>query len=201
MRIPSTLSQQRASTDVIQSTPSIANLRPYDRDKNRWHVVIETPKGSHNKYKYDDDLAALRLSTVLPEGMAFPYDFGFLPGTVGGDGDPLDVLLLMDEPAFPGCVIPSRLIGVIEAEQAEADKGATDNHRIVAVPLKCKVYSDCKSLKKLNGDRLHEIEQFFVSYNRTRGKCFKVTHIGGPRRAERFARDAIKRHHRRRGRA
>jgi inorganic pyrophosphatase len=169
----------------------IDQLKSYDRKKRRWHVVIETPKGSHNKYKFDERLGALRLSTVLPEGMAFPYDFGFLPGTVGGDGDPLDMLLLMDEPAFPGCVIPARLIGIIEAEQNETDqRELTDNHRLVAVPLKCKVYADCKSLKKLNDQRLHEIEQFFVSYNRTRGKCFKVKRIGGPKRAEKFARDA-----------
>jgi inorganic pyrophosphatase len=176
----------------VRVTP-IDQLKPYDRKKRRWHVVIETPKGSHNKYKYDERLGALRLSTVLPEGMAFPYDFGFLPGTQGGDGDPLDVLLLMDEPAFPGCIIPARLIGVMEAEQSESNEQTMDNHRLVAVPLKCKIYRDCKSLKDLNNERLHEIEQFFVSYNRTRGKRFKVKRIRGPSKADRLARDAIKR--------
>jgi inorganic pyrophosphatase len=187
-----TSSHADVTMTAAMTMTNIGMLAPYDVKKDRWHVVIETPKGSPNKYKYDERLGVLRLSTVLPEGMAFPYDFGFLPGTVGGDGDPLDVLLLMDKPAVPGCVIPARLIGIIEAEQAEEDEKKADNHRMVAVPLKCKVYSDCKNLKDLNGDRLHEIEQFFVSYNRMRGKCFKVNNIGGPRRAERFAREAIK---------
>src|SRR4051794_11635650 len=91
-------------------------LTPSPRDGNHWNIVIETPKGSHNKYKYEPKLGAMVLSTVLPEGMAFPYDFGFLPDTKGEDGDPLDVLLLMDEPAFPGCIVQARFIGVIEAQ-------------------------------------------------------------------------------------
>ena len=68
-------------------------------------VVIETPKGSRNKYDYDPDCDCLELATVLPEGMSFPYDFGFVPSTLGEDGDPLDILVLMDTPVIPGCVI------------------------------------------------------------------------------------------------
>src|SRR5690348_7042755 len=99
------------------SPAAIAELAPYDEKAKVWRVVIETPKGSHNKYNFDEELGLFVLGGVLPEGMSFPYDFGFLPGTLGEDGDPLDVLLLMDQPAFSGCVVPSRLIGVIEAEQ------------------------------------------------------------------------------------
>src|SRR5215218_1947990 len=103
----------------------VANLSPFDADNGQWRVVIETPKGSHNKYTFDEELGLFVLGGVLPEGMSFPYDFGFLPGTLGGDGDPLDVLLLMDHPAFCGCVVPSRLVGVIEADQTERD-GTTE---------------------------------------------------------------------------
>src|SRR3954452_1205908 len=142
-----------------------ATLPPYDADAKHWHVVVETPKGSHNKYNFDEALGHFVLGGVLPEGMTFPYDFGFLPGTLGDDGDPLDVLLLMDEPAFCGCLVPSRLIGVIEAEQTETDGKTERNDRLVAVPIKCRVYSDCASLKDLNEHRLKEIEEFFVSYN------------------------------------
>src|ERR1700710_551126 len=99
----------------------IDELKPFDEKDEQWRVVIETPKGSHNKYRFDEQLGVFMLAGVLPEGMAFPYDFGFLPRTVGEDGDPLDVLLLMDAPAFCGCVVPSRLVGVIEAEQTEHD--------------------------------------------------------------------------------
>src|SRR5205807_404345 len=89
-----------------------------DNDAGVLHVIIETPKGSRNKFKYDPEHGLFKLSGVLPLGAVFPYDFGFVPSTTGGDGDPLDVLVLMDEPAFAGCLVPGRLIGVIEAEQS-----------------------------------------------------------------------------------
>ena len=114
----------------------IANLPAYDDDNEAWRVIIETPKGSHNKYKFDASLGLFILNGVLPEGMGFPYDFGFLPSTVGDNGDPLDVLLLMDEPAFCGCLVPARLIGVIEAEQTERDGTSERNDRLVAIPIK-----------------------------------------------------------------
>lgn len=126
--------------------------------------------------------------------MSFPYDFGFFPATVGEDGDPLDVLLLMDETAFCGCVVPSRLIGVIEAEQSEKGESTKRNDRIVAIPIKGRTYSDCKSLKELNEHRLHEIQQFFVSYNHVREKQFKVLRLGGPERAEELVRAGMKNH-------
>ena len=86
-------------------------------DDGEWHVVIETPNGSRNKYSYDPDCDCMQLSTVLPEGMVFLYDFGFIPSTLGQDGDPLDMLILMEAPVVPGCVVRARLIGALEAEQ------------------------------------------------------------------------------------
>src|SRR4051812_36734786 len=163
------------------------DISAYDPEEEQWCVIVETPKGSHNKYKYDEKPQRFALSTVLPEGMVFPYDFGFFPGTKGEDGDPLDVLLLMDAAVFCGCAVPSRVIGVIEAEQTE-DGQCQRNDRIVCVPVKCRTYGDCKSLKDLNDDRLEEIKQFFVSYNRVRGKKFKVVGVHGPAKAERLAR-------------
>ena len=80
-------------------------------------AVIETPKGSPNKFDYDDGLAAFRLAGVMPEGTTFPYDFGFVPSTLAEDGDPLDVLVFLDAPVVVGCVLTIRLIGVVEAKQ------------------------------------------------------------------------------------
>src|ERR1700730_1275382 len=82
-------------------------------------VIVETPKGSRNKYAFSEDRRIFELSKVLPTGMDFPYDFGFVPSTRAEDGDPIDVLLLMDESAYPGCLVEARLVGVIEAEQDE----------------------------------------------------------------------------------
>jgi inorganic pyrophosphatase len=95
-------------------------------------VIIETPAGSRNKFAYDPDQGIFALKKVLPAGMVFPYDFGFLPQTIAPDGDPIDVLLLMDEPAFPGCAVKSRLIGVIEGQQLDGKKKIR-NDRLVAV--------------------------------------------------------------------
>src|SRR2546421_8211911 len=106
-------------------------LPPLD-DNGRVQVVIETPKGSRSKYAFDPDQRAFKLKKVLPEGMVFPHDFGFIPSTEAEDGDPLDVLLLMDQPAFPGCLVEARLIGVIEGEQSEDGKKER-NDRLLAV--------------------------------------------------------------------
>ena len=170
-----------------------AKLAPLDEKTEQWRVVIETPKGSHNKYKFDPELGLFILHGVLPEGMSFPYDFGYLPGTLGEDGDPLDMLLLMDSPVFAGCVVPSRLVGAIAAEQTERDGTTERNDRLVAIPIHCRTFSNCHSLKDLNPNRQKEIEEFFVSYNRVTGKKFKVLDIFGPRKAEELARQGMKR--------
>src|SRR3979409_85017 len=85
-------------------------------------AIIETPKSSRNKFDYDPESNLFKLGGLLPEGMMFPFDFGFIPSTLGEDGDPLDILVLMDAPAHVGCLIEIRLIGIIEAEQTEDGK-------------------------------------------------------------------------------
>jgi inorganic pyrophosphatase len=178
----------------------ICRLGAYDEKDECWRVMIETPKGSHNKYKFDDKLGLFMLNGVLPEGMSFPYDFGFLPATLGDDGDPLDVLLLMDEPAFSGCLVPARLIGVIEAQQTEEDGSSERNDRLVAVPIKARDFSDCKSVNDLNEHRIDEVEQFFVTYNRLHGKKFKLLGLHGVAKAESLAREGIEQYSKRHGR-
>ena len=108
------------TTIGVNPTPPLDGLPPFDGDE--LIVVIETPKGSHNKFAYEPRYGAFVLKGMLPVGAIFPFDFGMIPSTLGDDGDPLDVLLLMDAPAYPGCIVPSRLIGVIEAEQTEKGK-------------------------------------------------------------------------------
>lgn len=147
------------------------------------NVIVDTPKGSRNKYKFDEDLGLFKLGGVLAVGHFFPFDFGYIPGTLGGDGDPLDVLILMDEPAFVGCLIPSRLIGVIQARQTENGKTET-NDRLVAVAANARAHSDVKSLKDLNKTLIDEIEHFFVSYNEAKGKKFEPTGRAGAQKAQ-----------------
>jgi inorganic pyrophosphatase len=160
-------------------------LKPFsNQDGSIIRVVIETPKGCQNKYKYDPDLRSFRLNRVLPKGMVFPYDFGFVPRSEAEDGDPVDVLLLMDAPAFPGCVVESRLIGVIEGEQDEHGKKER-NDRLVAVAQQSHTHSDLKNISEVNSALLKEIGEFFVNYHKQSGAKFKVLGVKGPKEATR----------------
>lgn len=157
-----------------QKRPSLADptsLKPQDSDT--FQVIVETPKASRNKYGYDKDQGIFTLRKVLPEGMVFPHDFGFLPQTKADDGDPIDVLLLMDVPAFPGCLVPSRLIGVIEGEQMDGKKKVR-NDRLVAVAEMSHEYKDWKKLGDLPDQFLNELELFFVNYHNLEGKKYKL---------------------------
>ncbi len=165
-------------------------LPAFSADRELCNVVIETPKGSRNKFDYDPELGLFRLGGVLPLGAVFPFDFGFVPSTLGGDGDPLDVLVLMDEPAFTGCLVTVRLIGVIEAEQTE--HGATTrNDRLIAVAANSRNHHDVRSLEHINANRIDEIEHFFVSYNLSKGKRFTSLGRSGPDRARQIVELAL----------
>jgi inorganic pyrophosphatase len=148
-------------------------LKPVDSEDDTLQVIVETPKGSRNKYAFDPKQRIFGLKKVLPAGMTFPYDFGFLPSTLAPDGDPIDVLLLMDEPAFPGCAIKARLIGVIEGEQVEGKK-TTRNDRLVAIAEANHMYANIKKLKDLPAKTLRELQDFFVNYHRLEGKTYKL---------------------------
>ena len=172
------------------SSTAITAPQAFDQDdKSLVRVIIETPKGCRNKYKFDPEMGGFKLSKVLPEGMVFPYDFGFVPDTHAEDGDPIDVLLLMDQPAFPGCVIESRMVGVIEAEQIKNGKSER-NDRLIAVAEQNHSYSDLKNLNDMNRNMLDEIGQFFVNYHEARGSKFKVLGIRGPKQAYRLLKKA-----------
>ena len=144
-------------------------LEPVRKKDGMLQVIVETPKGSRNKFSFDPEQEIFALKKVLPEGMVFPYDFGFLPKTMAEDGDPIDVLLLMDEPAFPGVLVPSRLIGVIEGEQVDGKKRIR-NDRLVAVAETNHMYENIRNLKDLPKNFLRELEEFFVNYHRLQGK-------------------------------
>lgn len=99
-----------------------------------FRAIIETPKGSRNKFDCDPKSGLFQLGGLLPEGMMFPFDFGFVPATLGDDGDPLDIMVLMDAPAHAGCLIDVRIIGIIEAEQTQGGKKET-NDRLLGVAV------------------------------------------------------------------
>jgi inorganic pyrophosphatase len=160
-----------------KSAGSLSNpvlLRPVDKSNDGIiQVIIETPKGSRNKFAFDDKQKIFTVKKVLPAGMSFPYDFGFLPRTLAPDGDPIDVLLLMDEPAFPGIAVRARLIGIIEGEQTDGKK-TNRNDRLLAVAEMNHEYAYIKTLADLPKQFLHELEEFFVNYHRLEGKRYKL---------------------------
>lgn len=154
------------------TAPPLNRLSTFGED-GHLHVVIETPKGSPNKYAYAEAFGTFQFKTVLPEGMSFPYDFGFIPSTKGADGDPLDILLLLDAPAFPGCLLEVRLVGVIEAEQRERDGAWERNDRLIGVAVKARTHAHIHALSDLRPGMLDEVEAFFAQYNQLSGREFK----------------------------
>jgi len=148
-------------------------------------VVVETPRGSRNKYAYDPATGCLRLGSVLAEGLTFPYDFGFFPSTLGDDGDPLDVLVLLDTVVPPGCLVTVRLIGALEVEQKEEGKRWQTNDRFVAVATHAHAHGTVRSLGELQPPMLDEVEAFFAHYAGMNGKKLRFLRRSGPKRARR----------------
>jgi inorganic pyrophosphatase len=168
----------------MKNKASFAILPTFDADEDgALLAVIETPKGSRNKYAFNHDLQGFELRKVLPRGMIFPYDFGFIPSTKAEDGDPLDVLLLLDDPAPMGCIVRVRAVGAIEAEQREDGGAWVRNDRLIAVAIHAQLHGNVKSLKELNPKLLDEMEAFFRNYNESQGNEFRVLDRCGPKTA------------------
>jgi inorganic pyrophosphatase len=150
-----------------------------DRKQSECKAIIETPKGRRNKFKYEPNSGLFSLSNLLPEGFSFPFDFGFIPSTIAEDGDPLDVLVLMDEPAHVGCLLEVRLIGVIKVTQTEDGK-QTENDRLVAVSKRSYEYEGVKSISDLRPSFSEQITEFIGLYNKNSDKQDEVTGTAGP---------------------
>jgi inorganic pyrophosphatase len=157
----------------------------------RIHVVIDTPAGSRNKYKYDTELGVFRISRMLPAGAVFPYDFGSIPQTRAPDGDPLDALVLGLAPSFPGCLVTARLVGVLHAQQTEAGR-TIRNDRLIAIGETPVNPARLKQLRSLDPQRLRDIEHFFESYNRRQGRDFRITGRGDRKAAEAVLERAVR---------
>jgi inorganic pyrophosphatase len=173
--------------------PSLLHQLPARDDKGCWRAVIEVPAGSRNKLKWQPALGAMELHAVLPLGTEFPYDFGFVPSTQGQDGDPLDVLLFLDEPAPPGTVVPCRVLGVITARQKPQDGGKAErNDRLLAVARDSHRYAHWKKLADITPSVLDEIERFFVFYNEQKGVRFEPLGRAGAAEAKRLLDEGLR---------
>ncbi|MDP9112519.1 MAG: inorganic diphosphatase [Acidobacteriota bacterium] len=166
-----------------------------DAKKGTCRAIIETPKGCRNKFDFDSESNLFMLGGLLPEGMMFPFNFGFIPSTLGEDGDPLDILVLMDAPAHVGCLIEVRLIGIINAEQTENGKKES-NDRLLGVAIHSYEHEGLSSIDDISKRILSQLEEFFISYNKQRGKKFTITGTGGPKKAVAFLKAGAKAHKR-----
>jgi inorganic pyrophosphatase len=122
-------------------------------------AIVEIPRGSRNKYEMDHETGQIHLDRVLFSSVHYPSDYGFIPGTMGSDGDPLDVLIVVEEPTFPGCRVFVRLIGVLVMED---EKGLDE--KLLAVPIADPRFNGIRDIKDLQPHWLLEIENFFVVY-------------------------------------
>jgi inorganic pyrophosphatase len=161
----------------------LSSLEPREAETGLVHVVIDTPRGSRNKLKYDEELGCFTLSRILPLGQVFPYDFGSVPGTRSPDGDALDVLVLLDAPTFPGCLVTVRLIGGFAAQQKSEAGRTLRNERLIGAPETSTNAAAFRHLDEL-GSQLEEIEHFFVAYNEAQGRTFEFMGRLGPEEAE-----------------
>ena len=169
-----------------------SRLKPFDKnDDSVIQVVIETPQGCRNKYALNIDEGIFGLTKVLPAGMAFPQNFGFIPSTLGGDGDPLDVLVLLDEAAFPGCLLKCRVIGIIQGEEGSKKK-MERNDRIVAIEESNHRWAHVKHIDDLGKKFVRELEEFFVNYHKLSGKKYRIINVKGPGEAHRTIKKGIK---------
>ena len=166
-------------------------LPPFESKDADLTVIIETPKGSRNKYAYDPRSGILRFARCCPPAWRSPTTLALCLPRLAGDGDPLDVLVLMDEPAFPGCKLTCRLVGVIEGEQGEKKKPER-NDRVVAVESGNHSYAHVKRIDDLGKSFEREIEEFFVNYHRLTGKEYRILALKGPAAASRCVEKARK---------
>jgi inorganic pyrophosphatase len=135
-------------------------------------AIVETPKGQGLKFDFDPLLGCMKLNKIMPLGLVFPFDFGYIPGTIGGDGDPIDVLIISEIPTFPGCAIDCRIIGGIKANQQERDGEKMRNDRIIAIPEVSIQYAAVKTLNELPSSLMEQVIAFFENYNAQAGKIF-----------------------------
>jgi inorganic pyrophosphatase len=171
---------------------SPAELPAWDASLGLLHVVVDTPKGSPIKFKYDTGKRAYTISHVLPPGTVFPFDFA-IPQTLAEDGDRLDVLILIEEPTFAGCLVSVRLVGVLQAEQTQEEGKTNRNDRLIAAAEASRTYRDIRSLGSVPAHLLTEIEHFFVSYNKERGRKFYLVGRFGRKRARQLVKDGERR--------
>jgi inorganic pyrophosphatase len=133
------------------------------------HCLVEVPKGSRNKYEWDPELGGIKLARFLFSSVVYPTDYGFVPETRSPEGEPLDAMIAVSEPTFPGCVIPARLVAVLRADD---DRGRDD--KLLCVPCDDPSWDELRRLDDVPERMRTEIERFFSIYKAPEGRAVTV---------------------------
>lgn len=162
---------------------SLYDIEPGPDSPEIVRMIVEIPKNSSNKYEYDGELGVFRLDRALYSPLHYPGDYGFVPGTLAEDGDPLDVLALVDDASYPGVLISVRPVGVLDmVDEHEPDQ------KIVAVPNKNPRFDQIHTMDQVFPHKLREIEHFFTIYKELEGKVTEMRGWRGPREARELIR-------------
>ncbi len=168
---------------------SFIDIDPGPQCPETVRMVVEIPKNSGNKYEYDPVLGAFRLDRALYSPMYYPGDYGFIPGTIAPDDDPMDVLAWVEEPSFTGCVIEVRPVGYLEMiDQAEMDQ------KVLAVPTRNPRYDSIRTIEDVFPHIRRELEHFFTIYKELEGKKTQMKGWHGPAEAHQIIRESRQRY-------
>ena len=151
-------------------------------------MIVEIPKNSGNKYEYDRALGVFRLDRALYSPMHYPGDYGFIPGTLAEDGDPMDVLALVDQPSFPGCLIEVRPVAVLNMVDS-----SVGDQKIISVPTRNPRFDQIHTIDQIFAHIRREIEHFFTIYKELESKITEMRGWGDPREARKVIVDSRKR--------
>lgn len=165
------------------------DLDPGSEAPEAVRMIVEIPKGSVNKYEYDGELGLFRLDRSLYSPVHYPGDYGFVPGTLAEDRDPLDVLALVSEPSFTGCLIEVRPVGVLNMVDSEEN-----DQKIIAVPTRDPRYDQVHTMDQVFAHVRRELEHFFSIYKELEGRVATTQGWGGPREARRCILEARSRY-------
>jgi inorganic pyrophosphatase len=165
------------------------DLDPGPESPELVRAIVEIPSGSVNKYEYDGELGIFRLDRPLYSPVHYPGDYGFIPGTLAEDHDPLDVLTLVQEPSFTGCLLEVRPIGVLNMVDSEEQ-----DQKVIAVPCRDPRYAEVHTLDQIFAHVRRELEHFFSIYKELEGRVASTQGWGGPREARRTILEARQRY-------
>jgi inorganic pyrophosphatase len=168
----------------------IKQLAAFQPRSGLLNVVVETSLGSTVKIKYDEEAGVFRAHKAMPLGFSFPFNFGFVPGTIGGDGDPLDVLLLSGYSFAMGTIVSAQIVAILQAEQAEA-RVRQRNDRVIAAPWDAVANAVMIPAIAFDARLKRAITDFFREYNEAQGKRFEALRFLRGQRAGKIVKQSI----------